>query len=125
MNTTSIGRQAEQKAAEHLAKKYNYKLLTQNWRTRTCEIDLIMQEESKSGTIIHFIEVKYRKNSLSGGGLASLSSSKLQRMYQASEEWLQHNQGCKNHQINIAAIELTGKHFAITEFIESISYDPT
>jgi Holliday junction resolvase-like predicted endonuclease len=44
MNTTSIDRQAEQKAAQYLTEKYRYKLLAQNWRTRTCEIDLIMSE---------------------------------------------------------------------------------
>jgi ornithine carbamoyltransferase len=44
-------------------------------------------------------------------------------MYQASEEWLQQNQKYKDYQINIAAIELTGKNFKVTNFIKSISYD--
>ena len=119
MSTTSIGRLAEQKASDYLQKEYSYKLLSQNWRTRTCEVDLIMTGRRT----VHFIEVKYRKNFLAGGGIASISPNKLNRMYRASEEWLEQKQKYKDYQINIAAIELTGEDLTITSFIETITYD--
>ena len=97
MDTTSLGRKAEQQAAQWLKFNHGYQLLSKNWRTRTCEIDLVMKEEQT----IHFIEVKYRKNSSSGYGLESISKTKL----------------------SIGAIELTGTKLKITNFIQSINFD--
>jgi uncharacterized protein (TIGR00252 family) len=83
MNTTSIGREAEGIVAEYL-KKQGYKLLDQNWRTRFCEIDLVM---TKNKTV-YFIEVKYRSNNQYGSGLEYITSKKLQQMKFAAEMWL-------------------------------------
>jgi uncharacterized protein (TIGR00252 family) len=119
MSTTSIGRQAEQKASDHLTKQYGYRLLSQNWRTRTCEIDLIMQQ----GDTIHFIEVKFRKNNFAGGGLSSISRGKLKKMHQASLEWVQLNPNYRNFEVNISAIEISGNNLKVTKYIDSIYYD--
>jgi uncharacterized protein (TIGR00252 family) len=119
MSTTSIGRQAEQKAAEYLTKEYGYMLLACNWRTRTCEIDLIMQK----GSTVHFIEVKFRRNNFAGGGIASISKNKLNRMHQASQEWLQQNLLYQGYKVNISAMELTGANLKVTNYVESINYD--
>ncbi|MDQ5914061.1 MAG: ribonuclease [Patescibacteria group bacterium] len=121
MDTTSIGRKAEQQAAKHLKKKYRYKLLENNWRTKACENDHIMLR----GKTIHFIEVKYRKNTLAGSGLDSISPKKLHQMYKSALIWIQSNPEYQDFDINIAALEMTdsgGRKPAIN-FIPSISYD--
>jgi uncharacterized protein (TIGR00252 family) len=119
MDTTSLGRKAEQQAAQWLKFNHGYQLLSKNWRTRTCEIDLVMKEEQT----IHFIEVKYRKNSSSGYGLESISKTKLNRMQSATLEWLEQNSQFAGYELNISAIELTGKSLKIANFITSINYD--
>jgi uncharacterized protein (TIGR00252 family) len=120
MNTTSLGRTAENQAAKWLKLNYNYQLISKNWRTRTCEIDLIMQEGAQT---IHFIEVKYRKNHTSGAGLESISKAKLTRMYNAAQEWIQQQPNSSNLELNIAAIELTGASFKVSHYIQSIIFD--
>jgi uncharacterized protein (TIGR00252 family) len=122
MNTTSIGRQAEDQAAKYLSKNFSYKLLAKNWRTRTCEIDLIMVSQHKAKTI-HFIEVKYRKSEHFGGGINSINKNKLSRMHDAAQEWLEQNPDYSDYQINIAAIEITGSLNPRYTFIDSINYD--
>lgn len=121
MSTTSTGRKAEQKAAQYLKDNFGLSLVAQNWRTRTCEIDLIMQK----GQTIHFIEVKFRSSNFAGGGLASITPLKLTRMLNASKEWFDQNPEYQDYLPNIAAIEITGKRLKDTNvnFIESISYD--
>jgi putative endonuclease len=118
MDTTKIGRQAEDIAASWLTTNYGYRLIAKNWRTSTCEVDLIMQ---KADTI-HFIEVKFRSTSFAGGGLESINKTKLARMYSAALNWLEQSQSGLN--LNIAAIELSGKNSpTVTNFIDSISFD--
>ena len=118
MNTTGLGRQAEDFTADFLAKEFGWILLHKNWRTRTCEIDLVMQE----GATIHFIEVKFRRNNFAGGGIAAINSLKLKRMASAALEWLEQN-GSEDLQPNLAAVEvLLGAHgqLEIGSLIESI-----
>lgn len=115
-STTSIGRHAEDHAANYLIKNYSFNLLDQNWRTRTCEIDLVMQK----GRTIYFIEVKYRHHSDSGTGLEAITNKKLSQMRRASYEWLKFNPEYAHFQKTLSAIELAGSQFDITNFVESI-----
>lgn len=118
-STTQIGRLAEKHAYVYLTKNYGFNLLAQNWRTRTCEIDLIMQ---RSRTI-YFIEVKYRKHSTSGSGLEAITKSKLDQMKRSSYEWIKFNPEYSNFEKTLSAIELSGSQFDITNFVESISFN--
>jgi uncharacterized protein (TIGR00252 family) len=115
-STTQIGRLAEQNAMAYLIKNHGYQLLASNWRTRTCEIDLVMQK----GRTIYFIEVKYRKYSSAGSGLEFITPKKLNQMKRASYEWLKFNPEYKSFQKTLSAIELAGSQFNITNFVESI-----
>lgn len=116
MDTTQIGRLAEQHAATYLIKNHGYQLLASNWRTRTCEIDLVMTK----GKTIYFIEVKYRKHLGAGSGLESITPKKLGQMRRASYEWLKFNPEYLGFQKTLSAIELAGGQFNITNFVESI-----
>ncbi len=113
MSTTSIGRAAEDSAAEYL-KQHGYKILNQNWRTRWCEIDIV----AKKDNIVSFVEVKYRKSDEFGGGLQYITPAKQKQMEFAAQFWVSSNNWDGDY--NLAAVEVTGPEFEITEFIDSI-----
>ena len=113
MTTFDTGRQAESAAAEYL-KKRGYAIVAQNWRTRWCEIDVIAQK----GKVVYFCEVKYRLTGRQGGGLEYITPQKLRQMSFAAEAWV-HLSGWKG-EYQLAAIEVSGPGFEITNFVEDI-----
>lgn len=76
----------EARAAEYL-RKNGYSILAKNWRTRYCEIDIIVQ---KSNTI-YFVEVKYRHTDRFGRAIDYITPGKQRRMRYAAESWLAQN----------------------------------
>lgn len=69
------GAGAEHLAAEYL-KKQGVRILAQNYRTRQGEIDLVGLQNG----VYLFIEVKYRKTSLSGAGYESVTMQKQRKI---------------------------------------------
>lgn len=110
MTTTSTGRQAEAKAVKYL-KQDSFTVLEQNWRTRYCEIDIIAQKDKT----IYFVEVKYRATDSWGGGLDYITPNKLKQMGFAAEVWVSANKW--QHDYQLAAIEVSGKDFEVTNFL--------
>lgn len=110
MTTTSLGRQAEAKAALYL-KQQGFTVLEQNWRTRYCEIDIVAQKDET----IHFVEVKYRASDSWGGGLDYITPNKLKQMGFAAGIWVSANNW--QHDYQLAAIEVSGDNFAVTNFL--------
>lgn len=113
MTTTSTGRQAEQAAADYLAKK-GYKILDQNWRTRWCEIDIVAQKKNT----VYFVEVKYRKSTAWGSGLDYITPAKLKQMRFAAEFWVSTNDW--NGDYSLLAIEVSGENFNVNDVISEI-----
>jgi uncharacterized protein (TIGR00252 family) len=111
--STDTGRQAEDAAAEYLSSK-KFEILSQNWRTRWCEIDIV----AKKKKIIYFVEVKYRKTADFGGGLDYITHAKLKQMKFAAEFWISNNNWSGDYRIS--AIEVSGSSFEITEFLENL-----
>lgn len=111
--STALGRAAESAAAAYL-RKAGYKILSQNWRTRWCEIDIVAQ---KAG-IIYFVEAKFRAGQAQGSGLDYITPRKLQQMHVAAEFWQAgHN---TNADYRLAAIELTGDPPRVTAWLNDI-----
>lgn len=110
MTTTSTGRQAESKAAEYL-KQHGFTVLEQNWRTRYCEIDIVARKDQT----VYFVEVKYRTSDSWGGGLDYITPNKLKQMGFAAEIWVSANKWQYDYQL--AAIEVGGKDFVVTNFL--------
>ncbi len=79
---TLSGRAAEATAAEFLKTKH-YHIITMNWRTKWCEIDII----AKKNDVVYFVEVKHRRKAEQGDGLAAITASKLKQMRFAAELW--------------------------------------
>jgi Holliday junction resolvase-like predicted endonuclease len=74
----------------------------------------------QKGQNLYFVEVKYRKNNFAGGGLQSITPTKLEQMHLASQEFLSQNSEYEDSQTHLSAIELSGKELKITRFIPDI-----
>lgn len=114
MTNHSRGHEAEQYAAKYL-KKQGYKLLDINWRRPRAEIDIVAQK--KRGPVT-FIEVKYRESADQGSGLDYITTHKLEQMQFAAELWVAENQ--YDGEYTLAAIELAGPKFEVTDFVPEI-----
>jgi uncharacterized protein (TIGR00252 family) len=113
MTSFSTGREAENKAAQYLNQR-GFKILSQNWRTRFCEIDLVAQK----GICVYFVEVKYRHTDAQGSGLDYVTPQKLRQMQFAAEFWVSEHDWSSDY--NLSAVEVTGKNFAVTSFITTL-----
>ena len=106
------GNKAEDIATSYL-EALGFRILDRNWKTRWCEVDIIVQKDG----IVSFVEVKYRSSSNQGGGLAAITPSKLKQMTFAAKLWLSKK---PNIDANLAVIEVSGKDFDVTSFIPTV-----
>lgn len=113
MSTVDTGRRAEQAAAEYLVRE-GYEILEQNYRRRSCEIDIV----ARNHKVIYLVEVKYRADDHFGGGLDYIASQKLRHMQRGAEMWVSERQW--HGEYSLAAIEVEGSDFDVVEFIESL-----
>ena len=77
------GSDAEQVAASFLLNQ-NLVLVTQNYRCRFGEIDLIMHDN----TTLVFVEVRMRANEAFGGAAASITPAKQAKLLRAARHYL-------------------------------------
>lgn len=110
--STVVGRAAEGAAAEYL-QSLGYAIVTQNWRTRWCEIDIIAQKEG----VVYFVEVKYRRSNAWGSGLEYITPAKLRQMHIAARFWIANNRA-QDYRLSVA--ELTGQPPRVAEWLDSI-----
>ena len=75
LTTVSVGDAGESVAATWLTQK-GFTVIERNWKTKLCEIDIIAVKDD----CLYFVEVKHRKNSQQGGGLAAITAKKLKQM---------------------------------------------
>lgn len=109
---TSIGNRAEDEAANYLQHQ-GYEVVDRNWKTKWCEIDIIAMKRQ----VMYFVEVKYRKSSRQGGGIAAITPRKLNQMQFAAKLWL-HQHGEIDARLSV--VEVTGESFEVTQLIESV-----
>ncbi|MGI9028352.1 MAG: YraN family protein [Candidatus Saccharimonadales bacterium] len=87
MQTTTIGRLAEDAVVDFLQNS-DYDIIARNWKTRTCEVDIIAYKKQR----LHFVEVKYRSRLGQGIGFDYIDTRKLRRMEYAAQLWVcKHN----------------------------------
>lgn len=111
MKTTAIGQTAELAVAEHLAET-GYKILAKNWKTKVCEIDLVVAKDD----IIYFVEVKYRSSVKQGTGFEHITQKKLNQIKFAVGVWCQNNNW--NGDCRILGAEVSGLNFGIIQITE-------
>lgn len=105
------GRQAEAAARVYLEMR-GFRILEQNWRRPRAEIDIVAEKDA----VLHFVEVKYRRNDDQGGGFEAITSSKLKQMQRAA--WLYVDEVKWRGEYVLSAIELAGPNFAVIGFVE-------
>lgn len=94
------GATTEQLACAHLQAN-GLSLLQANYRLRTGEIDLIMQE----GSVIVFVEVRYRRNRDYGGALSSIDPRKQARIIRTAQHYLQYHAPTAQARFDVVAVE--------------------
>lgn len=112
LSSTRTGHTAEQIAQDYLIDR-GYHIIDANWRTKWCEVDIIAEKDAT----VYFVEVKYRKSTRQGGGVAAITPAKLRQMRFAAELWLQR---FPTQDGRLSCIEVTGNEYTVTQHIESI-----
>lgn len=87
MKTSQQGQLAEDQACQFLEKK-GLSLVEKNYRCRTGEIDLIMQDQDA----LVFVEVRYRAKSDYGSALDSVDHNKIQKLISAANHYVAKHQ---------------------------------
>jgi len=115
MTNYAHGHDAEKVAAEYL-RQQGYRILAINWRHPRAEIDIVAQHLDCR---VLLTEVKYRQTANQGGGLDYITPQKLKQMYFAAELWAASVH--YNGEYSLAAIELAGDDYHVTDFIEDLA----
>lgn len=110
--TKRMGDAAEDMAAKYLV-KCDHEIIDRNWKTKFCEIDIVSSKDA----VIYFTEVKYRRQSRQGGGLAAITKTKLRKMKFAAEFYAVANK-LKDTDIQLAAISMTGEPPEVEIFLK-------
>lgn len=113
MKTTQQGHQAENAVAQQM-KKLGYEILSQNWRTTRCEIDIVARKDK----IAYFVEVKFRTNSEQGDGLDYITKNKLSQMNYAARIWIQYNKWEGDWRLAAISVTTDGKEYLFGELVE-------
>lgn len=93
------GQDAEIACCKHL-KSEGLKLVEKNFNCRSGEIDIIMLDK----TTLVFVEVRFRKNNVFGGGLESVTYAKQQKLRHTAELYLQKNNQYKNARFDVVSM---------------------
>jgi len=87
VKTSQQGQIAEDEACKFL-QQHGLKLVEKNYRCRTGEIDLIMQDKEE----LVFVEVRYRAKSDYGSALDSVDQNKIQKVISAASHYVSKHQ---------------------------------
>lgn len=107
-----VGATAEQVVCRYLESR-GYKIIDRNWRSKLAEIDIVARKDD----CIYFVEVKYRFDSLHGGGYDAINKNKLHKMRLGAESWVLSNKWTGECCLSVA--EVSGSEFDV-DLIEEI-----
>lgn len=79
LTTKQIGDNAEQYVIDWLVSQQHV-VLERQWRRPACEVDIITQK----GDTVYIIEVKHRRNTQYGGGVAAITSARERHLRKAA-----------------------------------------
>lgn len=108
MDSRKTGFKYEQLACEHL-KNNGYKIIDTNYRIKQGEIDIIGIDEN----FICFIEVKYRKNNVSGFPEESVTLSKMKKICKVAEHYLYVNKKIYQYQMRFDVVAIDDKEIRL------------
>lgn len=116
--STAIGGEAERFARTFLEQQ-GLTFVMQNYRCRTGEIDLIMQDRDE----LVFVEVKYRSNSQHGSAVEFFHASKKRKFESAVMHYMQEkgfNPSIVPHRIDLVGIEGKGRQPHNVNWLKSV-----
>lgn len=82
-NKRSVGREYEQLAAKYLMEQ-GYEVITQNFRCRTGEIDIIAKDQE----YLVFVEVKFRTNTSKGLPQEAIDTRKIRKITHTAQYYM-------------------------------------
>lgn len=98
-------------ACYHYLKQHGLKLVTSNFHCRHGEIDIIMLDKK----MLVFVEVRFRKNDLYGGGLESITTSKQNKLRKTAEFYLQQNSQYNNARFDVVSMSKNNQTITQTQ----------
>lgn len=111
VTTKQIGDTAEDMAAAYLA-TLGHHIVERNWKTKYCEIDIISEYDNTT----YFTEVKYRRQTNQGGGVAAITKQKLHKMKFAAEYYRAKQVTMQD--IRLAVMSLSGEPVKVETYLE-------
>lgn len=118
MITQETGHLAEQKALDYLMNQ-GLKLVMRNYSCRVGEIDLIMRE----GSYLVFIEVRARSSINFGGGIASVTYAKRQKIIKTTAHYMIKHKIHDQFPIRFDVLSIDGKSEVITWIKDAFGAD--
>jgi len=109
--TTASGQKAEAIVADHL-RSLGHQIITQNFKTKTYEIDLISLHETK----IYFTEVKYHKSNNRGTPIDQITPKKHQQMHYAAEKFLSTHPKYQKFQPTLAVASVISANYTLEDW---------
>ena len=100
--TQNKGKSAEEFASDYLQRQ-GLNLVTQNYRCKYGEIDLIMRD--KKTTV--FVEVRYRKSQYFGSGAETVNYHKQRKLLATASHYLQNNPKAAKQPCRFDVVSLT------------------
>ncbi len=116
--TQKLGQQAEQRALEYLTDQ-GLKLITRNYHCRMGEIDLVMNDPE----YLVFIEVRSRINNDFGGGLASITYAKRQKIIKTTSHYLLTHKIREQQPIRFDVVSIDGQCGELTWLKDAFNTD--
>ena len=110
--TRQVGDESETAAVNELV-RLGHVVIDRNWKTKYCEIDII----SKKGDVLYFTEVKHRKNTKSGDGLAAITPKKLNQMKFAVKLYA-HSNKLEGTDLRLMAVATANEPPEVTTVVE-------
>jgi putative endonuclease len=114
-NNRELGAYGETMAASWLENK-GYCLLFRNWRHAHYEIDIVASFDN----VLHFIEVKTRRNKKFGEPEESVDNKKIRNLMKAGEEFQYQYPQWKRVQYDVLSISIATGNAAEYFFIEDV-----
>lgn len=118
MTTRQAGLVAEDKALDYLNTQ-GLTLVTRNFNCRVGEIDLIMRDKN----YLVFIEVRARASQNFGGGIASITHTKRQKIIKTSYYYMIKHKIADKFPLRFDVISLDGKTGIITWIKDAFGAD--
>lgn len=108
----SSGQIAEQTVAQYL-KNHDHRILEQNYKTKSYEIDLISVQNNQ----LFFTEVKYSQRlATEGTPLVRITKTKQQQMQYAANAFLATHKSCSSYRPILAVASVAGDNFQVTDW---------